>query len=181
MAKFFLTNKKEWYVKTKERVTNSDFSLAFDYAKDGVYALTTHKLKIKNTNAYENLEGDFVIATGTAIYKESLDYTSVISDFGSLGIEGIRNNTIGQYAYIIKSAKNISVFGDSFGAYNIYYFQKDGYYYISNFLYDMASILRHEITLNEMNLLEYLVQRAILCNETLFNEIKRLNGKEYIY
>lgn len=126
MSKFFLTNNIDWYNKTKERIFNSDFSLAFDYAEDGVYALTTHKLRIKNTNAYLNKDNNFVIATGTAIYKESLDYSSIISDFKSIGIDGIRSNTIGQYAYIVKDAGLINVFGDPVGTYNIYYYCRGG-------------------------------------------------------
>lgn len=180
MSKFFITNNKSWYQQTKERISESDYSLAFDYVNDGVCALSTHKLKIKNNNAYEDANGDFVIATGTAIYKESLDYTSVIFDFESIGIEGIRNNTIGQYAYAIKKGAEINVFGDAIGAYNIYYYCDHGNFYVSNFLYDMAMVLSQYLSLNEMNLLEQAVQCAILNNETFFNEIKRLDGNESI-
>ena len=185
MAKFFLTNNKEWYSATKERICNSDFELAFDYAEKDIYALTTHKLKIKNTNAYQDASGDFVIATGTAIYKESLDYTNVLADLSREdtlrgGALSIRQNTIGQYAYVIKQDAMVVVFGDAVGTYNIYYFYNDGYYFISNFLYDMAYVLKEQISVNKMNVIENAIRRGILRNETFYNEIKRLGGDEYI-
>jgi len=67
MAKFFLTNNPEWYQKAKERINASDFKLAFDYAVKDTFALTTHKLKLENVNAHRTQNGEFVIATGTAI------------------------------------------------------------------------------------------------------------------
>ncbi len=185
MAKFFLTNKEEWYLKTKEQIGISDFELAFDYAKNGVYALTTHKLKIKNTNAYHDTSDNFVIATGTAIYKESLNYSCVLNDIKSdtlteIDIENLRKNTIGHYAYVLKINKKITILGDAVGTYNIYYFYKDGYYFISNFLYDMAYVLKGLISVNEMNVIENAIRRGILRNETFYNEIKRLGGDEFI-
>lgn len=184
MAKFFLTNNNEWYLAAKERITDSDFELAFDYADNNVYALTTHKLKIKNTNAYQDANGDFVIATGTAIYKESLDYTNVLADFSReetlRGVGSIRKSTVGHYVFVIKHKEAITIFCDGVGAYNSYYYYKNGCYLISNSLFDMAKVLSPYITLNEMNLLEYSIQCGVLCNETIFNEISRLGGDEYI-
>lgn len=185
MAKFFLTNNAEWYQKTKELITNSEFKLAFDYAKEGIYALTTHKLKIKNKNAYDTRAGDFVIATGTAVYKASLDYSNLLNDFSNEdaqqgGVCAVRANTVGQYAYALKQGDEITIFGDGFGAYDIYYYYRDGYYYVSNFLYDMACVLKDKISVNELNVIENAIRRAILCNETVFNEISNLNGDEFI-
>lgn len=180
MAKFFITNNSEWYKKTKERINASDFKLAFEYGKDGVYALTTHKLNIKNINAYKDPKTDnFVMATGTAVYKESLDYSLLFRDFNE-NIEEIRDNTIGHYAYTFSSNGKITIFGDGFGTYDIYYYKGDGYYYVSNFLYDMAVVLRSKITVNECNIIENALRRAIFCGGTAFNEIKSLNGDEYI-
>ena len=140
MSKFFITNNKEWYQQTKERISKSDYSLAFDYSKDGVYALSTHKLKINNVNAYVDAKGDFVIATGTAIYKESLDYIVLLNDCKREdllrgGARSVRDNTTGQYAYTIRLNDTVYVFGDAIGAYNIFYYHKDGNYFISNFLF----------------------------------------------
>lgn len=81
MGKFFLTNNTSWYQKAKERICSSDYRLAFDYAENGIYALTTHKLKIDNVNASREKNGNFVIATGTAIYKEALDFSKALADF----------------------------------------------------------------------------------------------------
>ncbi len=180
MAKFFLTNQKEWYQNAKERIYQSDFNLAFDYAENGVFALTTHKYRLNNTNAVRDDNCNFAIATGTAIYKEALDYSVLIDDFDG-NIRTIRDNTIGQYAYAIHKNNKITIFGDRLAAYDIfYYIDKKGHYFISNVLYDMAHIIREEITLNEMAVVEYASTFNIFCDETIFEGVYRLNGCKYI-
>lgn len=180
MAKFFLTNNPEWYQKAKEIINASDFKLAFDYAENGTYALTTHKLKFNNVNAYHAQNGDFAIATGTAIYKESLDYSRLLQYYSG-DIIATRKNSIGQYAYIISKNNQISVFGDRAAAYDIYYYiGDDNIYFVANNLFDMVSVIRERVTLHEMNLIEYASTFNVFGGETIFKEIKRLEGEQYL-
>ena len=180
MAKFFLTNNTEWYQHAKDRIQASDFKSAFDYTGNGIYALTVHKLKIDNVNAYQEKNGDFVLATGTAIYKESLDYSVLLQDYNG-DISNTRENSIGQYAYVISKKDGITIFGDRAAAYDIYYYiGQDGQFFVSNVLYDMVAIIRERVSLHSMNLMEYACTNNIFGDETIFNEINRLAGTQYL-
>lgn len=180
MAKFFITNNKLWYESTKKRIEESEFSKSFDFTDDCVFALAVHKRNFRNENAVKQENNkSFVIATGTAIFDEGLKYQKVIQDFNG-DINAIRKRTIGQYAYSILKDGKITIFGDRFGVYDIFYFSDGKNFYASNFLYDMAAVLRNEISINEMNVIEFSATTALLCDETFFNEIYRLNGDSKI-
>ena len=71
MSKFFITNSLYVYESLKANIQNSRFKLSFDYSETPIYALATHKLCVDNENAFQVLN-NFVITTGTIIYKDSL-------------------------------------------------------------------------------------------------------------
>lgn len=94
----------------------------------------------------------------------------------------IRDNTIGQYAYVMNTGGTLSVFGDRVGVYDIYYYSgEDGLYFVTNDLFDMVSVIRDKVSLHEMNLVEYASTFNVFGGETIFNEIFRLNGEQYLY
>lgn len=53
-------------------------------------------------------------------------------------------------------------------------------YFVANNLYDMVSVIRERVTLDEMNLIEYASTFNIFCDGTIFKEIKRLEGEQYL-
>ena len=179
MAKFFITNNLQWYKALKENISNTEFKLSFDYSSEDVYALGVHKLNIVNQNAIRE-QNDFCIVTGTCIYKKSLDVLPILHDYKN-DIAAIRNSALGQYAISAFKKGNISVFTDPIGAYDVYYYNaNDGGYIISSSLYEMAQVIRDNITLDEMALLERTIYRCIFGGRSFFNEIKRLRGDECI-
>ena len=178
MAKFYLTNSKKWFDSTIKLIKESDFDLSFSSSANGIYTASVHKLKIRNTNAYEQ-SGKFVIGVGTAIYKESLDYSSILNST-VIDIPQIRKETIGQYSYVIYDSETCLVFTDKVGVYDVYYYSRGEEWYIATSLYDLALVLRPYLSLNEYNVYERAGTSAILNNETVFNEVHRLNGDQYI-
>lgn len=120
MAKFFITNNPQWYKVLKENISKTDFKLSFDYSSEDVYALAVHKLNIKNQNAVQESK-DFCIATGTCIYKESLDVMPMLQDYND-NLATIRNSALGQYAISVFKNGKVSVFTDVLGAYDVYYY-----------------------------------------------------------
>lgn len=181
MAKFFITNNRELYAKLKAQISKTDFQLSFDYSNDKLHGLAVHKLGMQNTNATQ-MDGDFCIATGTCIYNESLNYTTLLQDFSG-DITLMREKTLGQYAVSIYKDNKLTVFGDACGCYDIYYYRdkSNTSWLISNSLYDIAKVIGHEnLTLNEFNVIERIANRYIPNAETFFEQVSYLRGDEYI-
>lgn len=181
MAKFFVTNNQKYYNSLKNQIAETDFRLSFDFADGKVYALAVHKLGMLNRNAIQ-MDSNFCIATGTCIYKESLDYSYLLKDFDE-NISRNRENSLGQYAVSILKDNKLTVYGDACGCYDIYYYRDElnTSWLISNSLYDIARTIGHELlTLNEFNVVQRMANRYIPNAETFFDQIKYLRGDEYI-
>ncbi len=178
MAKFFVSNNKALYDKALEVIRQSEFKVGFSYKSSDVYALTVKKLFINNVNAW-CINDKFVIATGTPIYNESMDLSSLVDDFHG-DVNQIRKHFMGQYGVVHHKNSETIIFGDPVGAYNIYYYNYNNEWFVSNSLSDMASILRKKICVSESNYIEECCQNSILCGESLYDGIKRLHGFEAI-
>lgn len=178
MAKFFITNEKEYYNSIKRQVEKTDFTLSFDFTTpNGVHAIAVHKLGMQNVNAVSE-QDDFCIATGTCIYKESLEYRRLLREFDT--VSKVRQHIIGQYAVSIKKDKTITIFGDTCNCYDIYYWHDDKRYIVSNSLYEIVDILQGKLTLNPQAIVERALQRVLLNGETYFKEIHCLQLGEII-
>ena len=177
MSKFFLTNDERLYVYISDLTEKSIFKKQFEYKKDGLFLLTTSKLDIQNNNAFSN-GNDFAFATGTIVYKEKND-RKILFENRSETIESIRKESIGHYCIGLKTNNIVRIFGASYAAYDIYYYHQNNTFVISNDLYTIARVLKEKISINKLNLVEE-IAHTILCNETVFNEIRRLDGNEYI-
>lgn len=177
MSKFFLTNSKELINSISAEIDNSLFKKNFEYSSANLFAITTTKLDIKNTNHYSEND-DFVFATGTLIYQGSLNLKKLFLQ-KNLSIEEIRDNALGHYCICLKDNITIKLFGPAYATYDIYYYHMNGVFLVSNDLYTISNILSDKITVNKFNVIEECIH-TILGNETVYNEIKRLDGNEYL-
>ena len=177
MSKFYLTNNKEIAQKIKETIQKSDFNLSAEIERDNLFAYSTKKLLIDNTNYYQK-GNDFVIVTGTFVFDEKQNLEKLYDS--SLSVNQIREKSIGQYAVTLCKKDEVLVFSDPVAAYNIYYYNCDKTFVISNCLYDLASVIKEKLTVNELNIIEQVTEYAILGGETYFNEIFRLDGEHTI-
>ena len=177
MAKFFITNNKEFARKEKNYLSLSNFELSCTYESDSLYAYSTKKMHIDNCNYYVNQQ-DFVIATGTLLNKDEHSIENILNSF--VDIDSFRNASVGQYAIVRKRDGEILIWGDEIGVYDVFYFYKDGTFVVSNSLYDMALSLEGLLSINENNLIERCFINGILGGETIYNEIFRLSGHEHI-
>lgn len=186
MAKFFITNNQQYYKSLKEQIGNGNFQISFDYTKEGLYSIAVHKLGMQNQNAVQD-GNDFCIATGTHIYKESLELLPLLADFND-DVAKVRKDTIGQYAVSIYKNGKLTIYGDACGCYDIYKYSNTnarmggGQWIVSNSLYDIAKVIDHDnLSLNEFNVIERMANRYIPNAETFFEQIKYLRGDEYIH
>ena len=178
MSKFYITNNSEIASRVKDSINASAFKPDAAIEIKGLYAFSTKKLNFDNSNSYAGSSG-FAVAIGCPIYKGHLLCEQIFKDFDS-NPDTIRDNMVGQYACSILKEEELHVFTDKLGVFNVFYYCEHGIVFISNDLYGMASILSDRITVSELNVMEYCLQSTILNDETYFNEIKSLAGKQEI-
>ena len=178
MAKFCITNIEDSFLKTKVLYQEAGFEISYENAGAGFKALAAKKMFQSLANNYAEAGSDFVIATGSLIYNESLGYSYFLHT--EVDVANARANSIGHYAVSVKKNNVITVWGDSVATYDIFYYNKDGEYMVSNSLYDMAKALGERLSVNEINVLEEVYQCSILGGGTFYNEISRLHGEEYL-
>ncbi len=182
MSKFFVTNRSELFKRIKTVVEESPYEVCFE-CSDKLYALTTKKLCADNYNGRKEPNG-FITITGSLIWQDgyAVDKSvleSIYTNFDG-NIDLVRNTSLGNYAVTIYKNEALYVFGEATGFYNIFYYKSDGCWLISNSLYDMYLVLNDRLTVDKMSYIEYIVQNGILWGDTIFNEIKRLIGSNYI-
>jgi len=178
MAKFFITNDKVLAVRIKNNIESSIFTLCAEIQEGNIYAFSCKKLCVNNNNFMHDTRGNFVIATGTYLYESG--GLNCFLEVEEDDVKTVRSKMFGQYAVVTLKGTRLTVFCDAVGAYEVYYYNADGIFVISNDLYDMARVLSEKLTVNQNNILEMALQNAILCNETYFHEINRLDGVEVI-
>lgn len=183
MSKFFITNNSVLFKKIQENVDHSEYKTAFQYSKGDVYAITTKKLAFDNQNGTER-GGGFAVVTGTMAWREGEPVNAVtledVFDSFNGDVDSIRQNAIGNYAASIYKDGVLLVFGEVSGFYNIYYYNVDNTWLVSNSLYEMAVLLREKLTIDTMNIIESTMQDGILWGGTYFHQITRLNGFDHI-
>lgn len=177
MSKFFITNDKRIASQEKNNILDSKFELSCIFEEESFYAYSTKKLCIDNCN-YVTDHSDLLIATGTLLHKERILCDNVL--YSSIDIKSFRNDSVGQYAVIQKKDNNLIVFGDEIGVYDIFYYNKNGTFVVSNSLYDMALVLEDVLSVNEYNLIERCLLSGVLGGETFYYEINRLSGHEHL-
>jgi len=180
LAKFLLSNDKEKYNYIKNIYINTGFDEFNEYLKENINFSVYKKLRVNNYN-FLKINDDFVASSGTLIYKEIIGkeaLKNIYDDFNN-DIQDIRNHIIGNYALIIKKENKIYVFGDENNIHNIYYYNKNRRWILSNTQFHIAKTLNN-VEIDEFNLIEYAFQYSILDNGTIFKNIKKLMGDEYI-
>ncbi|NCB26915.1 MAG: hypothetical protein EOM62_15820, partial [Bacteroidia bacterium] len=139
-------------------------------------------MTVKNDN-YLAVGGDFVATTGTLIYDGLLkDKSALLKIYETFtgDIPALRDHLIGNYAVIIKKENEITIFGEEYYMYDIFWLCKDGKWTISNDMYSIYSNNKDILSINKRNLLEEIYVPGILANETEINDVFRLSGDKKI-
>ena len=121
--------------------------------------------------------------TGTCIYKEQIGENALKAlyrDFeNKVSIPVIRDNIIGNCAFIIKKQDKIYIFGETYSIYSIFYtIDENGQFAIGNSLTDVACLISQEPDWD--NFYEELCFATIYCGGTPFNNTFRLTDDKYI-
>jgi len=181
MAKTFLTNNVEYHNIVKKTSVDSGFIKYNEMSSQSINVLVFNKLKIDNEN-FIQIGKNFVSVSGTFIYDgliNNIGLHKLYDDFNH-DINLTRKLLIGNYLITIKKDGILYILGDENSIYNINYYYDENHWIISNNIFDIANQIKERITVNELNLLEEVFQNTIINNETIFNNIMKLMGTEYI-
>lgn len=177
MSKFILSNN----INIVQQIVADSCSAGFEVSGkfNGQICYTSfYKLSCKNFNFYA-IGNDFISVVGTFIYKGKHGREALIAiyDDFSANINSIRDNVIGNCAFIIKKGSLLYVFGEYFGFYDIFYYYKNGLFIISHDLYDLYKGIT-DLKINKLNMLEHLALGVNYCGETFFDDVYRLQDNE---
>lgn len=146
------------------------------------------KTKIENLNENEiiKLDNSIIIILGIAFYKGKL-LKKLEKNFFKKLINCNENEQYikeieGNYGIIIIDDKKINMFVDNNNIYKLYYYldNETGTFFISDLVYNIGKKNKN-LKINQLNILEYSFQFSILCDETIFDKVYSINGKEVIY
>lgn len=183
MSKFFITNNSKIFRDIKDLVEESAYRVSFEYNKEELGVLTTQKLTFENQNGAK-CDCGFALVTGTMIWDEGnaidADTLQKIHTSFTGDVNSIRKRALGNYAVAVLKENSLYVFGEIPGFYNIYYYHVGKDWLLSNSLYDMAMVLHENLTLNKLALIEASVQDGNLLSDTLYNEVGRLSGFNFL-
>jgi len=185
MAKLFFTSNKKFSNKILQLCRYQGFKTLYQKETESYNILSFFKKTIQEKNYFE--DGDtLIIGIGSIIYNGSSKIEAlknILTDFKtSEDIKNIKRNILGNFSILIKKNDKVYIFNDASHSIPIYYYVNDKNIIIGNDLYDISKNIAHyeSITLNEENFLEGIFQNAILGSRTMFNEIKKLLGHEFI-
>ncbi len=180
MSKIILCNNEEIFNKLCDQYCFMSFSQNGLRSDELIHAATFSKLNISTENFCE-IGDDFVACSGTIAYRNQVGkkaLKTLYENFDIKNINGIRKNTVGSYAVIIKKGNQASLFIDEAGTYGLYYYNKNGLFLTTNTFTHIQCAVKTELC--TLALQERLIEYCNLDNATIFQEIYRLLGTEAI-
>lgn len=128
------------------------------------------------------MENRFIIDSSN--YIDTKLYGYMITDDGKI-IENYngKNTRNGCFCLIINKNNNIDIYQDYYGCFGIYLYEKENYFALSNNLLYLINYLHGKLTLNEDYYRKLINAREVAFpqEQTLCNEIKRINGSYIIH
>lgn len=180
MGKFILTNLKE---KTEESICSSEshgYHVSGRFNGAHISYASFYKLSVENENYFCAGE-DFVSVIGTIIYKDLVgaDALSAIYDDFTGDVNLIRDNVIGNGAFVIKKRDRIFVFCEYLALYRVYYTFNQGCLIISNDMYDLCKLC-NGLKLDEDNMILKALIAGVYGSETEIQDVYRLHDNQVI-
>lgn len=181
MARIMISNNQKrvnYFNYLSKNVGFSDFNL---YNGSNFY-LSVHKKKIhKIENFIELGNGDFCSVVGTCIVgnKTGTDALKELYIKFNNDIEVMRTELLGNYIVCIKKFRKIYIFTDKYQVLKSYYQVNDSGWIFSNRIEDIA-MSSSNLKVNEFGLLQESLLVGAFGKETVFEDIARLFGYEYV-
>lgn len=157
------------------------FETLFDSNINNEVFIKSHKkLRVDNKNFY-SCRNEFVVCVGTALDSKGNLGTKLLENVYSSVKQGSfdRDTLIGSYCMVIYTDNKLQMFIDSGSTYDMYYTIDRGTLTATNTWVHLASVIRN-VDINELCFMEQLFQNAVIGRDTLFDNIKRMDGQTFI-
>lgn len=181
MGKFFISNSKE-----SDEIALNAFDRCGFRKKEKInttkYFFTCYKKKkINHENLFIFDNNDFVAVNGTCIYKGEIGKSSLLNIYQDFNgdISSIRANAIGHYVILIKKGDYVYIFVDKYNLYNVFYYDINNRWIISNSLSVVVQTLKKKV-IKKYRLFEEIIQIGTVGKETFYKGVYRLFGNEII-
>src|SRR5690606_27524375 len=179
-AKLVVSNVEDLFQRACKKYSEAGFEACAEQLSD-VFVRSFYKKAYKNKNGviFENQDYCFVI--GTCIYKGVVGEKAVrqlYQDFSG-EIEAVRDASLGNYAVLIRKHGQITIFVDKYQVFNLYYSNVNGRWVVTNSLSAIACSAELN-RIDEYALLEESMLVGSIGEQTIFSDVKRLQGYQVI-
>lgn len=142
----------------------------------GNYDLFLFKKILIDKASYLQEIDNYIFSTGTFVYRNSsypLNLKLLLEDFTNSKIQ--KDELLGTYCILFYVNNHLCLLTDPEGSYQVYY-SENGYLISSSFL-SISESFDKNLTLNKLAIISNLTTGCSYGEETMFNEIKKLNSK----
>lgn len=170
---------RERYARAFEVFEKRNQSLAKEVTLGAHTLYVYHKIRPQDLCFYEVGNGDFIVATGTLLYRESTGVAAVrrLYDDMKAGVEYERD-LYGNFAVIVSIDHALRVFTDYGGIYRVYQ-TADGDVLTSSFLAACRSCT--SVSLAKQEFYEYLYNGATYGGKTYIEEVSLLDSERHLW
>lgn len=179
MARFHITSDPTAHHDARVTCDEAKLEPAGSVENDNLYLTTYEKRVIDTTNFLRTDDDDFVAVTGTLIINGKLGERALRElheVYKESGVTGVRNQSFGQYAVLIKDGDTVTIFSDPNGVYKTYYTDDDSWF-VSNSLSLCAESLDRRV-IDRYAFYRHIIEGTELSSATLYQDVSRLAGRE---
>lgn len=179
MSKYYFSSNKELTDYILEN--NSQHFCKYHRINDNLISFEKKIYSLGNTYIDKNLK-DYVIATGTYIYKGKIGYEAaeqIFNDFNLSMIPFLKKEILGYWSIIIHKNGINAIFNDYYGIYDTLYAFYDETIIIGNSLADIALTIKNK-DIDEFSFIMQCFQEGPMPCKTIFKNINKIQGNEYL-
>ena len=181
MSRIIISNNKSTFSRSLLKIQESGLEKSYENILD-LYFIANFKKRIHSFgNFYEKNENEFVVVSGTMIYKNKVGTEALahlFSDFDG-DVNRFKKECIGLFLLVICKSSKTYIFNDYYGIYDSNYYRDSNEFFISNSLADIViATKKHEI--DNFGLILESFHLGCFNEKTPFMNISKLKGDQYI-
>ncbi len=181
MSKLLLSNNEKIFSEMHDLFVDLGFNrFEKQVVSDNVFLSVYKKLRINSENLYCDRD-DFIAVSGTFIYKGEVGapaLQNIFHDFTGDNMQTLRRDILGSYAIVLKKDSDIYVFVDENHIYNLYYYNDNNEFILTNTYYHIAKQVNESFVLE--NMLDKICGYFFIDNQSPFTNIYKIMGNQYI-
>ena len=176
MGKILISSNSTWLTNLDSLFKQVGFKSSFG---DSAHLVKSYKKLSNDFDNYIRDKNDFVIVTGTMIYKDLFGTEALkklLTDSYDLTVKELRLNMTGSFCVVIKNGDVIRIFVDETHTYSMYYYNGPDGFLITNTFYHIQKCCNQSLNINAF--LERGIRRCIMSNNTPYYNIFKINAQD---